>query len=526
MKQILLTLFICFTLISICISQSLDNQLSRKGGGEIGLSFGSLWINGDIQSEILFGKSYGLHWRKGINDVWSIKVSGSHSSSFGLSYMPNTNFENAYQDIFQGYNIDNPLFLSYKTNYTSLDFINVFELTNLAPSVYLKKWNFYLGIGIGLANFSTKLNLKNESDQLYTDLIQQTGFNFTNDINTIQGRKDILSSLRTIYDDTYETPGPKKTGKFRLGDETNIQAHLIFSVGASRKISSRLNIGLEYNLRISDNDLLDGYDKNIDDKSSGNDLINSTQIVLSYNLKKSAQKQPLFWNNSWSNLDELLSEQKSQNDSLWIDDDKDGIPNHIDKQANSMSNCPVDQFGVTLDSDKDGIPDCIDPHPFFNQKELESLFEKKDLEFKENAYQKNEIRDNEISNFLSDELLNKQIAMAELSKPIYFDLNESKLNRDSKKHLLEISKILASYSDMELSIEGYASSDGQEFENIILSEERANSTKKFLVNILKVGKNRINIEHFGERNPVVTTDTDSNAFLNRRVELKLFIPQK
>ena len=52
------------------------------------------------------------------------------------------------------------------------------------------------------------------------------------------------------------TKQQKKAGIFRLGDETNIHVMFTTSVGVSRKLSKRINLGIEHQVMATDNDYL------------------------------------------------------------------------------------------------------------------------------------------------------------------------------------------------------------------------------------------------------------------------------
>ena len=518
-----------FLLLSLFLPEKSLSQTSQfkklKGGSELGFSLGSFWVDGDISSEVFNGHSTALHWRKGINNVWSIKVGIHHGKAFGLDFMPTGNLEEIYPDVFLGYNNSNPYFFAYKTSYTSFEFYNLFELTNLAPEVYLKNWNVYMGVGVGFGNFSTALNLKDSNGDVYKDLVNQTGFNVRNDYNTLSGRKAIKASLRQIYDDSYETAGPKKAGGFRLGDETNIQGHLLFSLGIARKISPRINVGIDYTLRLSYNDLLDAYDKNIDATSDGRDHMHNASIVLGYNLSKLAGKKPLYWQNQYQIYEDQMANHFAQTDSLLMDDDNDGVFNSLDQQPNSMSNCEVDQFGVTLDSDKDGIPNCIDPHPYLNEEDLKEYMDDLLKSQRESVEQlKKELLNNQETtsdNTIDKAELSRLILIQQLNKPVYFDHSSYELTQNSRKHLLEVSKALKKHADLKLEITGYTSQIGSPENNLKLSELRVSKVKKFLSEILQVNERKIVTYFLGEENLIIE-DSSENAFLNRRVEIRIF----
>jgi outer membrane protein OmpA-like peptidoglycan-associated protein len=67
-------------------------------------------------------------------------------------------------------------------------------------------------------------------------------------------------------------------------------------------------------------------------------------------------------------------------------------------------------------------------------------------------------------------------------------------------------------------VEGFTDSVGTEESNMILSENRANSVRDFLVK-QGIAASSISSSGFGEGQPVATNDTAAGRQQNRRVEL-------
>jgi outer membrane protein OmpA-like peptidoglycan-associated protein len=107
---------------------------------------------------------------------------------------------------------------------------------------------------------------------------------------------------------------------------------------------------------------------------------------------------------------------------------------------------------------------------------------------------------------------------------IRFDFDESDPAEGDLKYIDEAVRILKSYPDINLSVNGYADSRGKEGYNMKLSESRARAVSEY---IRKKGdfSNRITITAFGEKEPVSrnTTpdgrDEPEGRRYNRRVEL-------
>ncbi len=84
-------------------------------------------------------------------------------------------------------------------------------------------------------------------------------------------------------------------------------------------------------------------------------------------------------------------------------------------------------------------------------------------------------------------------------------------------------KVLNVYTDCDVAIHGYASSDGADQTNLTLSQNRANSVKTYLTNTCGVNANQIkNAQGFGETNLVLNADGTENRAASRRVEVYLY----
>jgi OOP family OmpA-OmpF porin len=68
-------------------------------------------------------------------------------------------------------------------------------------------------------------------------------------------------------------------------------------------------------------------------------------------------------------------------------------------------------------------------------------------------------------------------------------------------------------------VNGYASIEGTEQHNMVLSQDRANSVKAYLVNSGIPAANLITKGN-GTANPIADNNTEAGRILNRRVEIK------
>jgi len=69
-----------------------------------------------------------------------------------------------------------------------------------------------------------------------------------------------------------------------------------------------------------------------------------------------------------------------------------------------------------------------------------------------------------------------------------------------------------------LMIEGHTDSDGSTEHNQVLSQQRAESVKSYLV-AAGISSSRLSVEGFGESEPVASNATATGKAQNRRVEL-------
>lgn len=339
---------------------------------EVGLHVGHFMIDGDVDRKIPAGLGTGLHVRKAINYIVSLRFDFFYGNAKGLETQPwrHRNYGGGLvENTFDAYNtnvVENQFwFPSHKTRYIYGAAQLVFNLNNILFHKERNKWNVYTTMGVGLDNHKTMLDLLDANGDAYTNLIQRSGFT-SESFNTLSGRNDIKGNLESIYDGDYETEGFKKEGIFRLGDETNIHAVFTASAGISRKISKRFNIGLEHQVMLSDNDYLDGIKfRTARDQTNNVDIGHYTNLRFGFNVgNQDKRTEPLYWLNPLSTLYGEVAELKSKAQLDLTDSDNDGVIDILDQEPDSDEGCLVDTRGIVLDSDGDGISDCQDIEPY------------------------------------------------------------------------------------------------------------------------------------------------------------------
>ncbi|MFV1987005.1 MAG: OmpA family protein [Gemmatimonadota bacterium] len=102
---------------------------------------------------------------------------------------------------------------------------------------------------------------------------------------------------------------------------------------------------------------------------------------------------------------------------------------------------------------------------------------------------------------------------------ILFAVNSAQLRPESTPTLKEIGIMLQDHADLRIRIEGHTDSTGEEDYNQTLSDRRADSVRRFLIETYGIEADRLESQGFGESTPVDSNDTPEGRQNNRRVEL-------
>jgi outer membrane protein OmpA-like peptidoglycan-associated protein len=101
---------------------------------------------------------------------------------------------------------------------------------------------------------------------------------------------------------------------------------------------------------------------------------------------------------------------------------------------------------------------------------------------------------------------------------VLFDTGQWALRPGAREKLSRISGIVMAHPGLKLEVEGHTDSVGDDNSNQVLSERRAESVRKFLVQNGVPGET-ITSKGFGESTPVADNNTAAGRMANRRVEL-------
>ncbi|GAB3905424.1 OmpA family protein [Mucilaginibacter boryungensis] len=105
-------------------------------------------------------------------------------------------------------------------------------------------------------------------------------------------------------------------------------------------------------------------------------------------------------------------------------------------------------------------------------------------------------------------------------KNIFFDTNRFDLKPESMSELKKIIDFLALNPNVKIEISGHTDNVGNDQANQILSENRAKSVYKFLVDH-SVNTNRMIFKGYGKTQPIAPNTSDENRAMNRRTEIQI-----
>jgi outer membrane protein OmpA-like peptidoglycan-associated protein len=102
---------------------------------------------------------------------------------------------------------------------------------------------------------------------------------------------------------------------------------------------------------------------------------------------------------------------------------------------------------------------------------------------------------------------------------VNFDTDKATVRKADLDELNKAAAFVRKYPGCKIEIDGYTDSTGSEQYNMGLSERRAESVKKWLLDNGATSADKITSRGFGESNPVADNGTAKGRFQNRRVEI-------
>ena len=170
-----------------------------------------------------------------------------------------------------------------------------------------------------------------------------------------------------------------------------------------------------------------------------------------------------------------LNSRIGEIERLMNDSDKDGVPDYLDVENNSIAGVAVDTKGRMVDKNNNGVPDNLE------------------------KYINNTISSNNTSTATTENAILQLINGGYIAA--YFESNKSQPNNASTSNIGFILNYLKNNPDKSVEITGYADEIGSSEYNDKLASDRAQNVKTILMKA-GISESRLNIISYGEDNSV------------------------
>lgn len=184
-----------------------------------------------------------------------------------------------------------------------------------------------------------------------------------------------------------------------------------------------------------------------------------------------------------------------------LDGDKDGVYDYLDKCPGTPQGVAVDKKGCPLDRDGDGISDYLDKCPDVPAPGTIDGCPKKE-ELKEEA----------------------TAAVPEIKRlklNVEFDSDKADVKEKYHDEIGKLADVLKKYPEISVTVEGHTDNKGADKYNLDLSQRRADSVRKYLIDKFGIDGARVKAKGYGESKPIADNATDAGQQMNRRVEAEI-----
>ncbi len=109
---------------------------------------------------------------------------------------------------------------------------------------------------------------------------------------------------------------------------------------------------------------------------------------------------------------------------------------------------------------------------------------------------------------------------------IAFPSGRSTIDANSSGLMAKVREALSLFPGASITVEGHTDSHGSDSANLILSQDRADAVKQYLVANFRADPERVTSIGYGEARPVATNETAEGRARNRRIDLVLHLVQR
>ncbi|MCW4467758.1 OmpA family protein [Flavobacterium sp. MFBS3-15] len=187
-----------------------------------------------------------------------------------------------------------------------------------------------------------------------------------------------------------------------------------------------------------------------------------------------------------------MEDRLAELETMMNDTDKDGVPDYLDSEPNTITGVAVDSKGRTIDRNQNGVPDELESYIENNNKQMEQKIQQVGAG---------------VEQLINDGYVN-----------VYFDFNKDTPNAQSVNGINFLIKYLKENPNKSADVIGYADEVGNSDYNKDLSERRAKNVKQILVDA-GIEEGRLNIVGNGSQS--LGNDTKAVRQTVRRVTFVL-----
>ena len=255
----------------------------------------------------------------------------------------------------------------------------------------------------------------------------------------------------------------------------------MFGSTALIKISERLVFNLDFTVinNFTHHLALDGV-SSLGPELSRTGLIYTSSLGLTYYFGNKEKHADWYYENKKDEIADLEA-RVADIEAMMNDMDKDGVPNYLDLENNTIAGVSVDTKGRAVDLNSNGIPD-----------ELEKYFDNK-YNINQNALV---IGDNNVySNAQMKSMINGGYVN------VFFDFDKDRITTGTISAINFLIKYLNANPKTNADIIGYADEMGDITYNMVLAGRRANKVKEMIVRS-GISESRLKLSVKGEDNSV------------------------
>lgn len=218
-----------------------------------------------------------------------------------------------------------------------------------------------------------------------------------------------------------------------------------------------------------------------------------------------------------------------------VDYDGDGVFDRVDYCNNTPKGCMVDARGCSIDLDGDGVCDGLDQcadTPRGEQVDANGCSESQRGNFHVEKPKAEPVPvatpPSETASPPSHEKSRSERELIERGliriENVHFETSRADILPESRAALDEAGQALEKYPQLRIEVEGHTDTRGAAGFNMRLSEARAQSVRRYLLEHFHLDTDHLTAKGYGETRPETQERTPEELFQNRRVVLRVLNP--